>query len=465
MELWDEQALREINNLDAARLAIRGALATIRALQDANAELKGRALVVAALRLHVESRLGQVDARLAEYQALADAWAKERTERERMMEQWKSEARLEVRAEERARLEDDRRRTEETIARLRADIAGMAQGQREREEGWAQLRAELERRDMEIAALRRDKEEALDRARHELDLVENLRTARDREIAASIRSRELELQDRANEIAALKRGSDEAHKTLASMAAEAELRVKAREELLAKSYQQKEKDLVERYQKRETELQAQWSELEQGLWAKAKQSRSQLDEAVQKQFEERGRQLAERADEIEALLVSRKAELDADFTRRCAEAEARYADSERRLLDGWADKEKRAAARAQAELDAERTALREDWLARGRVLEAEHAERLRGADARAAELERELKHKAARLLEDAARKDGERVRAQDEFVALKAAEREKLHEEKLAQLAESRRLLEDVARAREQRRQDDSLSRQAALTE
>ena len=32
MEQWDEQALREINNLDAARLAIRGALATILSL-------------------------------------------------------------------------------------------------------------------------------------------------------------------------------------------------------------------------------------------------------------------------------------------------------------------------------------------------------------------------------------------------------------------------------------------------
>ena len=57
----------------------------------------------------------------------------------------------------------------------------MAKGQKEREEGWASLRDELNKRDMEIAALRREKEEALDRARHELDMVESLRTARDRE--------------------------------------------------------------------------------------------------------------------------------------------------------------------------------------------------------------------------------------------------------------------------------------------
>ena len=465
MEQWDEQALREINNLDAARLAIRGALATIRDLQDGNAALKGQVQDEAAKRKHLEAQLAKVDLKIADWQTQAEGWAKERSERERLMEQWKAEARLEVRTEERARLEDDRRRTEETIAHLRSDIAGMATGQKEREEGWGRLRDELQKREMEIAALRREKEEALDRARHELDMVETLRTSRDREIAASIRSRELELQDRENQISALKRANDEAQKTLGSLTTDMEMRVKARDEVNAKAYQLKEKDLVERYQKRETELQAQWSELEQGLWAKAKQSRSQLDDAVQKQFEERGRQLADRANEIEALLVSRKAELDADFTRRCSEAEARYADSERRLLDGWADKEKRLVARVQLEHENERAALREDWLARGRALEAEHAERLRASDARTTELERELKHKAARLLEEAARKDGDRVRAQDEFAALKTAELEKRHEEKAAALADSRRLMEEEARGREERRQNAFLSHQAALVE
>src|SRR5271168_935866 len=117
MEQWDEQALREINNLDAARLAIRGALATIRDLQDGNAALKGQVQDEAAKRKHLEAQLAKVDGRLADWQAQAEAWAKER-------------------AEERARLEDERLRTEETIAHLRSDIAGMAKGHKDREEGW-----------------------------------------------------------------------------------------------------------------------------------------------------------------------------------------------------------------------------------------------------------------------------------------------------------------------------------------
>ncbi|MEK7382054.1 MAG: hypothetical protein AAB262_02080 [Elusimicrobiota bacterium] len=465
MEQWDEQALREINNLDAARLAIRGALATIRDLQDANAGLKGQAQDELAKRKHLESRLAQLDERLAHWQKQAEAWEAERQERERSQERWKASARSEVRAEERARIEEDRRGTEEVLARLRTDLSAMAAGQKDKEEAWSQLRLDLERRDAEIASLRRDKEDSLQRASHDLDMVEQLRTARDREIAASIRSRELELQDRANEIASLKRANEEAAKTLACVAKDQDLRLKAHEELLVKAYALKEKDLVERYQRREAELQAQWSQLEQGLWAKAKESRAQLDGAVTKQFEERSRQLAERSKEVEDLLLARRAELDEDFRRRCTEAESRYADNERRLSEGWAQKESALAARARADLEAERQALQDEWLARGKALETEHAERARSVDAARVSLEAEHKHKSRRLLEEAARKDGERVRAQDEFVSLKTAELKKAHEERLTELSERRRALEEEARAREERRQDDFLKRQAALSE
>src|SRR5665213_2581169 len=99
MEQWDEEALREINNLDAARLAIRGALATIRDLQDSNAGLKGQVQDEAAKRKHLEAELAKVDAKIADWQAQAQTWEKERAERERMMAAWKAEARMEVRAE------------------------------------------------------------------------------------------------------------------------------------------------------------------------------------------------------------------------------------------------------------------------------------------------------------------------------------------------------------------------------
>ena len=107
---WDDRALREINSLDAARLAIRGALATIRDLQDQNVVLKGQVQDDGAKRLALESRLVEMDSRLAQWQEQAEKWEKESSQREQSLERWKTEARMEVRGEERARESPNERR-------------------------------------------------------------------------------------------------------------------------------------------------------------------------------------------------------------------------------------------------------------------------------------------------------------------------------------------------------------------
>ena len=71
---WDEEALREINNLDAARLAIRGALATIRDLQDQNAKLKRDS--ESALQ-DESSRRKALEARVKELASQLDAWSEQ----------------------------------------------------------------------------------------------------------------------------------------------------------------------------------------------------------------------------------------------------------------------------------------------------------------------------------------------------------------------------------------------------
>ncbi len=465
MEPWDEQALREINNLDAARLAIRGALSTIRGLQDANTALKGQLQDETSRRKHFETRLTELETQLGQWQKRGEGWETERVQFESKMDSWKHEVRMEVRAEEKARIDEDRRLTEEMISTLRSELIAMAKSHSGKEEAWNELCAQLEKRDQEILNLRRAKEEALDLARHEIDLIEQVRLARDREISTSVQSLESQLTNRDNEIASLRRANDEAQRALEQLGKDQELRLKAREESLVKATALKEKDLIERYHRRETELQTQWSELEQGLWAKAKQSRAQLDEAVQKQFSERARQLADRAQEIDDLLAKRKAEMDDDFAKRCAMSEAQYAENERRLVNSWEEKARRLETKVRGELDAERAALRDEWSQRGRTLESEHSERLRQVSDRQVELEREFKHKAARLLEEAASKDGERVRTQDEFVALKTAELERLYSEKLSALTETRLGQEESTRQREERRESEHSARSAALIE
>ena len=463
MEQWDESALREINSLDAARLAIRGALATIRDLQDQNTNLKAQVQDEGAKRRLLETRLADMDARLAQWQEQAAKWESERVHREQAMEHWKAEARVEVREEERTRVEADRRQTEETLARLRMDLGGMLKVQKNKEEAWVELRGQLDVRDAEIMGLRREKQDILSKVKLDAEMMEQLRSGRDREIGDASRAREQELLDKNREIASLGRELSDSKRTLAAIAQDRELAVKAHEEKLVKAFQLKEQDLVERYQKREAELQARWSELESGLWHKTKESRAKLDEAVQKQFEERARQIADRAKEVEDLLARRKRELDEAHQKRCAEAEAHYAADERRLLDSWAEKEKSLLGKIDAELNAERGVLQATWAERSKALDAEQSERLRQIQAKIEEIEGEARRVKSRLMEEAARKDAERVRAQDDFTMHKAAELEKTLQERLVDLAERGRAIEDESRRREEARQNDFQTRITAL--
>ena len=463
MEEWDDRALREINSLDAARLAIRGALATIRDLQDQNAALKGQSQDEISKRKTLEARLSEMDSRLAQWQEQATKWELEAQQREAIMERWKTEARMEVRTEERARVEADRLRTEETLARLRADLVAMGKAHKGKEESWIELRRSLDGRDAEIARLRAEKLDIVAKVKRDAEQLEALREARDREMGNAARMRELEIADNDREIAALKRELGENKMALAAVAQDRELGLKAREEEMAAAFALKESDLVRRYQAREAELQARWSELETGLWAKTKESRAKLDEAVQKQFEERARQIADRAKEVEDLLARRSRELVEDHEKRCAESEAHYAADERRLLATWAEKEQRLLAKVEAEQTQEHLTLQTAWADRHKLLDGEHAERLRGVQAKIEELEAEGRHERARLLEEGARKDAERVRNQDDFMAQKEAELDKVRQERLVELAARGRELEDEAKRREETRQNDYLSRTAAL--
>ncbi len=463
MEEWDDRALREINSLDAARLAIRGALATIRDLQDQNGNLKGQVQDDSAKRKALESRIGEMDNRLASWQEQAKKWEREAGEREQMMQRWKTEARMEVRAEERARVDADRIRTEEALARLRADLGAMASAHKGKQEAASELRRMLDARDADIMNLKREKQDILAKVKLEAQQLEMLREARDRELNANNHARELEIVDNDREIASLERELEEGKMALAAIAQDRELGVKAREEELVRVFSAKEADMITRYQKREAELQARWSELETGLWAKTKESRAKLDEAVQTQFEERARQIADRAKEVEDLLARRSLELNEAHEKRCASAEAHYAADERRLLASWAEKEQRLLAKVDAELVHERGVLQATWAERHKALEAEHAERLRQAAAKIAELEAEGRRDRSLLLEEGARNDAARVREQDDFVSRKEAELEKLHQEKLVVLAERGRALDSEAKRREEARQNEHLSRIAAL--
>jgi hypothetical protein len=434
MSDWDEEALREIGNLDSARLAIRGALATIRDLQDLNSQVKAEVQEEAAKRKLAEAKSAELAGQIEQWRKQAEGWEQESRQRAADEESWRNAARLQVRAEERVRIEEGRARVEAELSALRAELMQMAQASQEKERKWEALRKQIEARDAELMAAQREKLELRNRFHQDHEMIESLRQARDREISASIRSRELEIEDKDRENKALREQLQQASQASTVFQAEFELRVKEREENLLREYRQREHQLTEQYSKREMELQSSWAELENGLWQKTKEAREKLDAAVSQQFEERARALADRSAEVEAQLASARKAQEEEFVRRCTEAEARYSEAERRLRENWAVKEQRALKNFEEELAAEKLSLAGQWTGKIRAMEANEAERQRQHLLNAERLESQYKHKTAMLLEEHALKEAERISRQDDLIAKKTAELALAHEERLGAL-------------------------------
>lgn len=419
MPNFDEEALKELNNIDAARLAIRGALATIRDLQDVTAKLKAEVQDESSRRKLAESRVSDLAAQVERWQEQAKKWEDDEKRRAAEQQLHNNAVRLQVRAEEKARIQEHQQSLEEALARLQAELQQMAASQREKEDRWGQIQKRLELREVELVSAEREKVELSNRYRRDMEALDSLREARDREIAASIKSRELELEERSGEIAGLKRSEGLLKQALAASAQEQQLKLQERDEKLAREFLVKEQALQERYSKREMELQSAWSEIENGLWKRAKEARESLDKAAAAQFEERARSLADRKQEMEAQFNLRRMELDEDFKRRCTEAEARYADAERTLRQGWAEKEDRFLKQFNSAVETERAKIQADW-----------DERFKSLERHKLELDAASNHLKAQLLEEAAYKDAERLRKQDDFIAQKTAELETAAQER-----------------------------------
>ena len=171
MNPWDEEALREINSLESARLAIRGALATIRDLQELNAQAKVQAQDETARRKSAEARSSEISAQLDEFKKQGEEWEKEKLERARIEEQWKESARLSARAEEKARIESERAEWEGELSRLGAEMQRMAEAARQGEVQFSELKKELEAKDVQLMAAERYKLELSNRFHRDSELV------------------------------------------------------------------------------------------------------------------------------------------------------------------------------------------------------------------------------------------------------------------------------------------------------
>src|SRR3989338_5402479 len=175
---WEEEALRKINNLEAARLAIRGALATIRNLQDQNAGLKAQIQDQAGRHKTAENKISELTAQVDSWRQQAKKWEDEQKRRAAEEAQFRNNLRMQVRSEESVRIEQSRRQTEEDLARLQAELAQMTAAKKDRDEKWARLKKNLEQREADLLVAEREKVELANRYRHDGELLAGLRKKR-----------------------------------------------------------------------------------------------------------------------------------------------------------------------------------------------------------------------------------------------------------------------------------------------
>ena len=465
MSDWDEEALREINSLDSARLAIRGALATIRNLQEQNARAKIEAQDQATARRLLESRIADLSVQAERWQDQAKIWEEQDRVRQAQEESWRNSVKLEIRAEEKTRIGQAQAALEEELSRLRGEMLRLAGLQKEKEAQWADLKKNLERYQVELARAEREKIEIARRYHEDSKTVAELRERREREVAAGLRRLELESEDKQRQSEALRRENEELKKQLSAAALDLEKRLKEREETLLRDMRLKEQSLHERYSKRELELESSWAELENNLWQKAKAGRDQLDQIAEQQFAEKSRALAERSKEIDGILLLRQQELQDDYARKCSEAEARYAAKERELKALWEDKEKRFLGRYDEELAKEKAEIELRYQEKMKAVEAQRLASAQELARAKEELEADYRHRNSRILEEGSRHEAQRVRAQNDFIAKKTAELEAAFEARDRERAEEFIAKTRAAEEEFNRRRVELLQEQSRLTQ
>src|SRR6185369_5932497 len=118
---------------------IRGALATIRDLQDQTGKLKQELQDETARRRVSESQIGDLKGAIERWQAQAKEWENAEKNRAAEEERYRASVRLQVRSEERLQIQEGQRRLEEELSKLQAELQRMAADHLKKEEQWGAI--------------------------------------------------------------------------------------------------------------------------------------------------------------------------------------------------------------------------------------------------------------------------------------------------------------------------------------
>jgi signal transduction histidine kinase len=294
----------EITDLDTARLALRGALQTVRNLQDVNARLKGDLQDYLHREKILNERMLQLQAELSDSYARLDKQAEVDREKEAAQ---REALRKEI-------IADQNQKWQAEVEALRQSVQNWVEIRREKETELRLLKEALLQKEAEVFSLQKDKL-ALEEKAH-LDMLQVISQGRE----AVYRAVEAAVADKDKEIAELKKKIGDDNQLV---------QIRLRE-------------LDEDYKRKTEELKKEFNQREKDLWDSTQKTRETLDYQLKTAWEDRLRRL-------EQEFENRRTTLEAQWSLKDNELQQRMAAREAELHHQWTDKE---------------TALARDWMAR-----------------------------------------------------------------------------------------------------
>ena len=248
---------QDVNELEAAQLALRGAVASLRSLQDVHANLKAELQDMMGRERAWKQRAAELENHVIDLQA---KWKAAQRTQEDYREQYAAHIRSEVALEEQTKWQAQFDELQKTL------VAWRAAGD-ERDQEMKKLQAMLSQRDADVTRLSQEKTAIELRASEELAQV--FGTSRAQLSAAVNKVVEEKNKELAQVRAKWLHESEELRG--AWMASEAEL-------------ENKQDHLERQYHERRRELEALWVQREQEAWVQAEASRGQIELALRSSF-------------------------------------------------------------------------------------------------------------------------------------------------------------------------------------
>ena len=333
MSAWDEQPeyQSEVADLETARLALRGAIQSVRSLQDLNGKLKGEVQDFLHREKALNERLIRLQTELNDSYARLDAETAHDREREAAT---RETLRQEIVAEQNHKWQSE-------IDALRQSVQNWTEVRRQKETELKMLKETLLSKEQEVFTLQKEKIAAEEKAHR--DILETIKRSREGVTASveqAIRTKEKEISDLQRKLAAQPKIIEE------------------RMQQIEQDLHRKEQSLLLQFRDRQQSLEMDWAHREKELWEKATEAREALEHELKSQWDERRKTLEDTFQKRQTTLEIQAQQQFEEYQRRSLsrdeELHKTWAAKEASLAQEWASREKEMARQFQATLDQER---------------------------------------------------------------------------------------------------------------